>query len=63
MNLSAIPSEIWEAGEITKLDLSRNSIQELPPELSSCASLQVKFSDLVTNKESCISGCYLYWNL
>ncbi|KDO74107.1 hypothetical protein CISIN_1g007962mg [Citrus sinensis] len=40
MNLSAIPSEIWEAGEITKLDLSRNSIQELPPELSSCASLQ-----------------------
>ncbi|KAJ0101864.1 hypothetical protein Patl1_04608 [Pistacia atlantica] len=40
INLSAVPSEVWESGEIIKLDLSRNSIQELPPELSSCVSLQ-----------------------
>lgn len=43
MNLSAVPSEVWESGEIIKLDLSRNSIQELPPELSSCVSLRVFF--------------------
>ncbi|XVF78281.1 hypothetical protein PTKIN_Ptkin14bG0119100 [Pterospermum kingtungense] len=41
MGLSAVPSEVWEAGEIVKVNLSRNSIQELPVELSSCSSLQI----------------------
>lgn len=38
---SEVPSEVWTAGEIIKVDLSKNSIEELPKELSSCASLQV----------------------
>jgi len=41
LGLSAIPSEVWESEEVIKLDLSKNSIQELPVELSSCVSLQV----------------------
>ncbi|XWS11065.1 hypothetical protein CRYUN_Cryun38cG0051600 [Craigia yunnanensis] len=41
MVLSAVPSEVWESGEIIKVNLSRNSIQELPVELSSCVSLQI----------------------
>ncbi|KAK8482178.1 hypothetical protein V6N11_024314 [Hibiscus sabdariffa] len=40
MGLSAVPSEAWESGEILKLNLAKNSIQELPVELSSCLSLQ-----------------------
>lgn len=47
LGLSAIPSEVWESEEVIKLDLSKNSIQELPVELSSCVSLQVKPSLLV----------------
>ena len=43
LSLSAVPSEVWESGEIIKVDLSRNAIQELPVELSSCISLQVNF--------------------
>ncbi|RVW93113.1 Plant intracellular Ras-group-related LRR protein 6 [Vitis vinifera] len=40
MGLSAVPAQVWESSEIVKVDLSRNSIQELPPELTSCVSLQ-----------------------
>ncbi|OMO80314.1 hypothetical protein CCACVL1_13033 [Corchorus capsularis] len=40
MGLSVVPPEVWESGEIIKVNLSRNSIQELPDELSSCLSLQ-----------------------
>ncbi|CAN1147228.1 Plant intracellular Ras-group-related LRR protein 6 [Linum perenne] len=40
LGLSDVPSKAWESGEIVKLDLSRNSIQELPVELSTCASIQ-----------------------
>ncbi|KAK4576643.1 hypothetical protein RGQ29_027264 [Quercus rubra] len=40
LSLSAVPSEVWESGEVIKVDLSRNAIQELPVELSSCISLQ-----------------------
>ncbi|KAF2314318.1 hypothetical protein GH714_025339 [Hevea brasiliensis] len=40
MGLSAVPSEVWDSGEVVKVNLSRNSIQELPVELSSCVSLQ-----------------------
>ncbi|KAK9269170.1 hypothetical protein L1049_000939 [Liquidambar formosana] len=40
LGLSAVPSEVWESREIIKVDLSRNSIEELPVELSSCVSLQ-----------------------
>uniref|UniRef100_A0A2P2K1C7 Plant intracellular Ras-group-related LRR protein 6 n=1 Tax=Rhizophora mucronata TaxID=61149 RepID=A0A2P2K1C7_RHIMU len=38
--LDALPSKVWESSEIVKLDLSNNSIQDLPVELSSCISLQ-----------------------
>lgn len=41
LGLTAVPSEVWESSEVTKVDLSRNSIQELPVELSSCVCLQV----------------------
>ncbi|KAJ6417209.1 hypothetical protein OIU84_003006 [Salix udensis] len=40
LGLSSVPSEVWESNEIVKADLSRNSIQELPVELSFCVSLQ-----------------------
>ncbi|XP_034213191.1 plant intracellular Ras-group-related LRR protein 6 isoform X2 [Prunus dulcis] len=40
LGLTAVPSEVWESSEVTKVDLSRNSIQELPVELSSCVCLQ-----------------------
>ncbi|KAH7512503.1 hypothetical protein FEM48_Zijuj12G0097600 [Ziziphus jujuba var. spinosa] len=40
LGLSAVPSEVWESGEVIKVDLSKNSIQELPVELSTCTSLQ-----------------------
>ncbi|KAJ9671688.1 hypothetical protein PVL29_025415 [Vitis rotundifolia] len=40
MGLSAVPAQVWESSEIVKVDLSRNSIQELSPELTSCVSLQ-----------------------
>lgn len=43
VGLSAVPSEVWESTELIKVDLSRNSIQELPVELSSCINLQVKY--------------------
>ncbi|KAK7835027.1 plant intracellular ras-group-related lrr protein 6, partial [Quercus suber] len=42
LSLSAVPSEVWESGEVIKVDLSRNAIQELPFELSSCISLQLE---------------------
>lgn len=47
MGLSAVPAQVWESSEIVKVDLSRNSIQELPPELTSCVSLQVNFYRLL----------------
>ncbi|KAI8552616.1 hypothetical protein RHMOL_Rhmol06G0280600 [Rhododendron molle] len=40
VGFSAVPSEVWESSEVTKLDLSKNSIEELPVELSSCVSLE-----------------------
>lgn len=43
LGLSSVPSEVWESGEVIKVDLSRNSIQELPVELSSCVHLQVNY--------------------
>ncbi|GKD33238.1 plant intracellular Ras-group-related LRR protein 6 isoform X2, partial [Tanacetum coccineum] len=32
---------IWETSDITKVDLSKNSIETLPDELSSCTSLEI----------------------
>jgi Leucine-rich repeat (LRR) protein len=40
LNLSDVPSEVWESGEITKVNLSKNSIEELPAQLSTSVSLQ-----------------------
>ncbi|KAF2545259.1 hypothetical protein F2Q70_00023379 [Brassica cretica] len=40
LNLTAVPSQVWESGEITKVNLSKNSIEELPTQLSSSVSLQ-----------------------
>uniref|UniRef100_A0A7N0SXY6 Leucine-rich repeat-containing protein 40 n=1 Tax=Kalanchoe fedtschenkoi TaxID=63787 RepID=A0A7N0SXY6_KALFE len=41
LGLTAVPSEVWESNDIAKLDLSKNSIEELPVELSSCSTLQL----------------------
>lgn len=41
LGLIAVPSEAWESSGVTKLDLSKNSIEVLPAELSSCLSLEV----------------------
>ena len=41
MNLTSVPSEVCSSNEITKVDLSRNSIEELPVALSACSSLEV----------------------
>jgi hypothetical protein len=60
LGLSAIPSEVWESEEVIKLDLSRNSIQELPVELSSCVSLQVKHSLLILIPERYFTSDYSY---
>ncbi|KAI3808031.1 hypothetical protein L1987_23972 [Smallanthus sonchifolius] len=38
--LSVVPPQLWEISDITKVDLSRNSIEDLPIQLSSCASLE-----------------------
>lgn len=40
--LSVVPPQVWETSDITKVDLSRNSIEELPVQLSSCASFEVR---------------------
>ncbi|CAM8984987.1 unnamed protein product [Rhodiola kirilowii] len=41
LGLTVVPSDVWESNDITKLDLSKNSFEELPVELSSCSNLQV----------------------
>ncbi|GJR06422.1 plant intracellular Ras-group-related LRR protein 6 isoform X1 [Tanacetum coccineum] len=38
--LSVVPPQVWETSDITKVDLSKNSIETLPNELSSCTSLE-----------------------
>ncbi|VFQ90332.1 unnamed protein product [Cuscuta campestris] len=40
LGLTTIPSDVWEYNDITKVDLSENSIEELPMELTSCVSLE-----------------------
>ncbi|KAI5662612.1 hypothetical protein M9H77_21935 [Catharanthus roseus] len=40
LNLNIVPPEAWKSSQITKLDLSRNAIDELPVELSSCVYLE-----------------------
>ncbi|XP_020596055.1 plant intracellular Ras-group-related LRR protein 6-like [Phalaenopsis equestris] len=42
LGLTSIPSTVWETDEVVKVDLSRNSITELPNELATCCSLQIK---------------------
>ncbi|GJZ86001.1 MACPF domain-containing protein-like protein [Tanacetum coccineum] len=39
--LSVVPPQVWETSDITKVDLSKNSIETLPDELSSCTSLEI----------------------
>lgn len=39
--LTAVPSDVWKSRDISKCDLSGNSIEELPLELCSCISLEV----------------------
>ncbi|KAF7141420.1 hypothetical protein RHSIM_Rhsim06G0196800 [Rhododendron simsii] len=46
LGFSAVPSEVWESSEVTKLDLSKNSIEELPVEFSSCVSLELDIGTL-----------------
>lgn len=41
IGLTSVPSVTWETANLIKLDLSKNSIDKLPDELSSCSHLQV----------------------
>lgn len=45
LGLSSVPASVWGADEILKVDLSKNAIEELPNEFSSCSSLQVVNSE------------------
>ncbi|KAG6421333.1 hypothetical protein SASPL_117884 [Salvia splendens] len=50
LSLSAVPSEILKSSDITKVNLTGNSIEELPLELGSCVSIEVKALILTKNK-------------
>lgn len=41
LGLGDVPSDVWKTSDITKINLSGNSIEELPSALSSCVSLEV----------------------
>lgn len=56
LDLSDVPAKVWESGEIIKVDLSRNSIQELPVELSSCTSLQVNLFELIIGEQQDVNN-------
>lgn len=58
LGFSVVPSEVWESSEVTKLDLSKNSIEELPVELSSCVSIEVY--DLVFHPQHEEWGCSIF---
>ncbi|KAL3820954.1 hypothetical protein ACJIZ3_006859 [Penstemon smallii] len=40
LGLDVVPSDIWKSPDVIKVDLSKNSIKELPCELRSCTSLE-----------------------
>jgi len=40
LGATSVPSAAWETSDVLKLDLSKNSIEDLPNELSLCSSLQ-----------------------
>jgi len=41
-NLVEVPPAVWEAPDITTLDLTHNQITVLPTELSTCSALEVR---------------------
>jgi Leucine-rich repeat (LRR) protein len=41
LGATSVPPAAWETSDVLKLDLSKNSIEDLPNELSLCSSLQV----------------------
>ncbi|XP_071905299.1 plant intracellular Ras-group-related LRR protein 6-like isoform X5 [Coffea arabica] len=40
LGLNVVPSEAWKSSDIIKVNLSKNAIEELPVEFSSCISLE-----------------------
>jgi len=40
LGVTSVPAVAWETNDVVKLDLSKNSIEDLPNELSICSSLQ-----------------------
>jgi len=40
LGVTSVPAAAWETSDVVKLDLSKNSIEDLPNELSLCSSLQ-----------------------
>ncbi|CAL9160322.1 unnamed protein product [Musa hybrid cultivar] len=40
LGLTTVPPTVWETEDVVRVDLSKNSIEELPNELSTCSSLQ-----------------------
>ena len=41
--MTSVPAAAWETSDVVKLDLSKNSIEDLPNELSLCSSLPSVF--------------------
>ena len=41
LGVTSVPPAAWETSDVVKLDLSMNSIEDLPNEMSLCSSLQV----------------------
>lgn len=41
MSLTTVPPEAWGSSDLVKLNLSKNAIVQLPPDLTLCSSLQV----------------------
>lgn len=43
LGVTSVPAAAWETSDVVKLNLSKNSLEDLPNELSLCSSLQVNF--------------------
>lgn len=41
-NLVEVPAAVWEAADITTVDLTHNQIKVLPSELCMCSALEVR---------------------
>ncbi|KAH7669175.1 Leucine-rich repeat protein [Dioscorea alata] len=63
LGLTDVPPAVWDTGEVVKVDLSKNSIADLPNEFSQCSSLQVKYITQTNPSIISVLGGYLleFW--